>query len=325
MTYRSSILRGDDQSSMDQRLQPPSLSYPRGIGLGVSPQMDGSIARDTSRESLGTNLEVPMALYDAERFLDHQVEQLESKLLSIVLASEGSGDITPSELKGHLNFILKHMPELAKVHYVSALNDIRRGEYEAALVALHRFFDYCLLNRERPMYQFALLNLAILESRFGHVQQALWAVESAIEIARENRDRECLSYALRYLILLLGFSLCRAFTLSFQQFIQFIMRIGYSWLYRLKRNHPSELSGFAESEKYLLSSLLGRTKELNLIYLESLGELTKTKQAVQMGKSPIEVFESIMRSNSLNVTYSLDSISGSSHLLNASVWDIYGN
>lgn len=53
------------------------------------------------------------------------------------------------------------------------LSCIRIGEYEGALENLHRFFDYCLLNREIPLYQYALLNLAILEHTFGHKQKAL--------------------------------------------------------------------------------------------------------------------------------------------------------
>lgn len=53
------------------------------------------------------------------------------------------------------------------------LSCIRVGEYEGAIENLHRFFDYCLLNRETPLYQYALLNLAILEHKFGHKQKAL--------------------------------------------------------------------------------------------------------------------------------------------------------
>lgn len=53
-----------------------------------------------------------------------------------------------------------------------------------------------------------------------------------------------------------------------------------SWLYRLKRSNPNE-SPLVEAEKYTLDSVLGRTKELNLMYLQSLSELTKTKQALQ--------------------------------------------
>jgi hypothetical protein len=53
------------------------------------------------------------------------------------------------------------------------LSCIRVGEYEGAIENLHRFFDFCLLNRETPLYQYALLNLAILEHKFGHRQKAL--------------------------------------------------------------------------------------------------------------------------------------------------------
>ena len=49
----------------------------------------------------------------------------------------------------------------------------------------------------RPMYQYALLSLGILEAKFGHSQQALAALDEALDIARENQDENCLNEVLR--------------------------------------------------------------------------------------------------------------------------------
>ncbi|KAL1915514.1 uncharacterized protein VTP21DRAFT_6638 [Calcarisporiella thermophila] len=225
-----------------------------------------------------------IARSDAEHFLDYQVSLLE----------KSSGIIPPRELQQKLNEIQHQIPTLFKVYYVSCLNCLRSGEVESAFENLHKFFDYCHVNQKKTLYQYALLNLAILHSRFNHKQQALWAVREAVSIARENQDQECLSYAL-------------------------------SWLHRLNKSRVHDESTIETSEQQMLESLVGQTKELNLLYLQSLSELTKAKQALQTGASPSEIFESLLRSTSINTRYSLEGIIGTSQLLAASVWDLYGS
>ncbi|KAM3584088.1 hypothetical protein VKS41_004055 [Umbelopsis sp. WA50703] len=128
--------------------------------------------------------------HDMARFLDREAQ---------VLDKNGTSNVKPFELHDRLAFLQRHAPELVKACHVRFLSCIRVGEYEGAIENLHRFFDFCLLNRETPLYQYALLNLAILEHKFGHRQKALAAITEALDVARENHDEDCLSQALSWL------------------------------------------------------------------------------------------------------------------------------
>jgi hypothetical protein len=45
-----------------------------------------------------------------------------------------------------------------------------------------------MLNRETPLYQYALLNLAILEHKFGHKQKALAVRKWMISVDGETKE-----------------------------------------------------------------------------------------------------------------------------------------
>ncbi|KAF7732158.1 Anaphase-promoting complex subunit 5 [Apophysomyces ossiformis] len=145
-----------------------------------------------------------------EHVFNTQVEMIEKT---------GDSDVSPALLDNYLNLIQKQAPELAKVHQLRFINYIRTNEYEGALSSLHRFFDYCLSDQDvyvtisslfrltyqpyqmlrSPMYQYVLLHLGILETKFGHVQQARLALDEALEVAREANDQNCINEVLRYI------------------------------------------------------------------------------------------------------------------------------
>lgn len=54
-------------------------------------------------------------------------------------------------------------------------------------------------NRDRTFYQYALLNLAILQKDFGCFSEAIAAINETIATARENKDMGCLNYSLSWL------------------------------------------------------------------------------------------------------------------------------
>ncbi|KAF9938179.1 anaphase promoting complex subunit 5 [Mortierella alpina] len=129
-----------------------------------------------------------MSVFDLEKFLDLQAEQL-----SNVSQSE-----IPDALLAHVYSIQSRMPALPKTHYIACLHAQQTGNFEVAIQSLHRFFDYCMSLDGRVLHQYALLNLAILHARFSHHDQALIALRETIEVARNHMDEECLSYALKY-------------------------------------------------------------------------------------------------------------------------------
>jgi anaphase-promoting complex subunit 5 len=79
-------------------------------------------------------------------------------------------------------------------------------------------------NRDRFFYQYALLNLAILQADFGCHNEAVDAMQETITTARENKDMGCLNFSL-------------------------------SWLYHFGKSHPMQM---AEVEK---SNMLGLERE----------------------------------------------------------------
>ncbi|KAL9006144.1 MAG: hypothetical protein Q9188_001113 [Gyalolechia gomerana] len=103
----------------------------------------------------------------------------------------------------------------------------------------------------RGLYQYALLNLAILHADFGCFSEAITAMQETIATARENHDMPCLNYSL-------------------------------SWLHQFGRKHPEEMTGIQKrgvlgSEKEALSFLKAKAKETNMWPLLSKTLLSEAK------------------------------------------------
>lgn len=104
---------------------------------------------------------------------------------------------------------------------------------------------------EKGLYQYALLNLAILHADFGCVSEAITALQETIATARENHDLPCLNYSL-------------------------------SWFQQFWRTHPEESTdirkkGLLGSEKEALSFLKAKAKESNMWTLLSTTLLNEAK------------------------------------------------
>ncbi|KPA35177.1 anaphase-promoting complex subunit 5, partial [Fusarium langsethiae] len=84
-------------------------------------------------------------------------------------------------------------------HYLKFLDSWRAGDYPTAFDYLHRYFDYTMQNRDRLFYQYALMNLAVLQADFGCHKEAVAAMLETVSTARENRDMTCLNFALNWL------------------------------------------------------------------------------------------------------------------------------
>lgn len=106
-------------------------------------------------------------------------------------------------------------------------------------------------NRDRTFYQYALLNLAILQADFGCFAEALDAMHETISTARENKDMECLNFSL-------------------------------SWLYHFGKAHPREISqvqktGVLGGEKEALVFLKAKAKDTGMWSLLSTSLLSEAK------------------------------------------------
>lgn len=108
--------------------------------------------------------------------------------------------------------------------------------------------------RDRTFYQYALLNLAILQADFGCYSEAITAMQETISTAREHNDMICLNYSL-------------------------------SWLYHFGKAHPEEMAeirekGILGADKEALAFLKAKAKETNMWSLLSTSLLSEAKLAL---------------------------------------------
>ena len=106
-------------------------------------------------------------------------------------------------------------------------------------------------NRDRTFYQYALLNLAILQADFGCYDEAVAAMQETISAARENKDMGCLNFSL-------------------------------SWLYHFGKAHPNKVSragkkGTMSVEREGLAFLKAKAKETGMWSLWSTSLLSEAK------------------------------------------------
>jgi len=109
-------------------------------------------------------------------------------------------------------------------------------------------------HRERTFYQYALLNLAILQADFGSLSEAIVAMQEAISSARENNDMNCLNYSL-------------------------------GWLYHFGKEYPEEIGeiqkkGVLGTQKEALAFLKSKAKETSMWSLLSTTLLSEAKLAL---------------------------------------------
>lgn len=133
----------------------------------------------------------------------------------------------------------------------SFLDSWKAGDYPSSFENLHRYFDYTMHNRDRTFYQYALLNLAILQADFGCYSEAMTAMNETIATARENNDTVCLNYSL-------------------------------SWVYHFGKAHPKQMreaqkNGILSTEREALAFLKSKAKETSMFSLLSTSLLSEAK------------------------------------------------
>lgn len=115
------------------------------------------------------------------------------------------------------------------------LDSWKAGNYTSAFDNMHRYFDYTMQLQGRTFYQYALVNMAIMQADFGCYSDAITAMHESIAMARENKDTGCLNFSL-------------------------------SWLYHFGATHPNEMeeiqkTGVLGTDKEALSFIKAKAKE----------------------------------------------------------------
>ncbi|KAI9749822.1 MAG: anaphase promoting complex subunit 5 [Lichina confinis] len=225
---------------------------------------------------------------DVERLLEFQVDEMQK-----------AGNRMSEDVRHQFRRMLDSnvmIPSLS--HYVKFLDSWRAGDYPSSFDNLHRYFDYTMQNRDRTYYQYALLNLAILQADFGCYAEAVAAMQEAISAARENKDMGCLNFSL-------------------------------SWLYHFGKAHPNEVGGVGKKgmmsiEREGLAFLKTKAKETGMWSLWSTSLLSESKLSLANGESIATAFENIVKSSHLNVIKGMTNVLGSQMLLQSSLWSRLG-
>lgn len=153
-------------------------------------------------------------------------------------------------------------------------------------------------NRDRLFYQYALMNLAVLQADFGCHKEAVAAMLETVSTARENRDMTCLNFAL-------------------------------NWLFHFGRAHPDlvkslESNGMVGTEKESLAFLRVKAKETGMWTLWSSVLLSEAKLNLVNGDSIATAFEFMVRSSHVIVERNMKNMFGSQMSLEAALWDRLG-
>ncbi|CAK9272339.1 unnamed protein product [Sphagnum jensenii] len=119
------------------------------------------------------------------------------------------------ELDANLCHLEKLAPDMPRTHYLRYLNCLHHGDYLTAMDNLHRYFDFSAgkggmssagasSDASVGRFQAGLLSLGSMHAHFGHVNQAMQALNEAVRIAQQNNDDSCLVHALAALCHLLS-------------------------------------------------------------------------------------------------------------------------
>ncbi|KAK1452726.1 anaphase-promoting complex protein [Colletotrichum cuscutae] len=174
----------------------------------------------------------------------------------------------------------------------------RSGDYPTAFDFLHQYFDYTMQNRDRLFYQYALMNLAVLQADFGCYREAVAAMLETVSTARENRDMTCLNFAL-------------------------------SWLFHFGRAHPDlvrdlEADSLLGTAKESLSYLRVKAKETGMWTLWASVLLSEAKLGLANGESVATSVELVVRSSHLIVERNMKNMFGAQLSILIALWDRLG-
>ncbi|KAI9715902.1 MAG: hypothetical protein M1812_005722 [Candelaria pacifica] len=263
--------------SFDTNLQ----GWGQGWGNGLTELVYGELAE---KEVLSGTISTD----DVERLLEFQVEEMQK-----------FGNRIPDEVKAQFRGIVESritVPSLS--HYIRFLDSWRAGDYPSSFDNLHRYFDYTMHNRDRTFYQYALLNLAILQADFGCYSEAIAAMQETISSARENKDVACLNFSL-------------------------------SWLYHFIKTHPGAMSEAGKgamlgTEREGIAFLKAKAKESGMWSLLSTSLLSEAKLGLVNGESVPVAFENIIKASHLIVTKNIKNVIGPQMLIQSSVFGRLG-
>ncbi|KAK7946537.1 anaphase-promoting complex subunit 5-domain-containing protein [Apiospora aurea] len=270
-----------------QRLSFDNVLLEGEMTWGCSVEAVASVAYgDMLRDDPSSTL--PVSTDDIEKLLEFQIEQMQKY-----------GNRIPQEIRHQFHDLLNDsymVPSLS--HYLSYLDAWRAGDYSTSFDLLHKYFDYTMQHRDRLFYQYALMNLAVLQADFGCYKEAVSAMLETVSTARENRDITCLNFAL-------------------------------NWLFHFGRAHPEvtrelESNSMLGTGKESLAFLRSKAKETGMWTLWSSALVSEAKMTLSNGESIATALEHMVRSSQILVERNMKSAMGNQLALSIALWDRLG-
>ncbi|KAI1343353.1 anaphase-promoting complex subunit 5-domain-containing protein [Xylariaceae sp. FL0016] len=281
MAYYRKKTPGFQRLSFDNVLLTGESEWGPGVE-GITSVAYGDMLRDDPESNLPTSTD------DVEKLLEFQIEQMQK-----------FGNRIPVELRRQFQNIMNDSPMVPSLsHYLSYLDAWRAGDYSTSFDYLHRYFDYTMQNRDRSFYQYALMNLAVLQADFGCHKEAIAAMLETVSTARENRDMTCLNFAL-------------------------------NWLFHFGRAHPEvtrelESNSMLGTGKESLAFLRSKAKETGMWTLWSSALMSEAKMCLSNGESVATALEHLVRSSQILVERNMKNMVGAQLSINISLWDRLG-
>ncbi|KAI5295277.1 anaphase promoting complex subunit 5 [Ascosphaera acerosa] len=183
---------------------------------------------------------------DYEGLFEFQVQRMQSH-----------GTRLPEAMRDHFRQLTaaRHALPATLIRYVRFLETWKAGDHSSAFDHLHRYFDFAMHKHGRSYYQYALLNLAVLQADFGCYAEAVAAIRETISTARELHDDSCLNFAM-------------------------------SWLYHFSKKYPDEVAdvrktGMLGRDDEALAFLQARAREAESWGLLATAHLSEARLLLQ--------------------------------------------
>ncbi|CCJ30711.1 unnamed protein product [Pneumocystis jirovecii] len=251
---------------------------PEKTSFGTSTTLQTLWEGDSSQK-IQNDFEECLSVSDIERLFEFHVSKMQSMLC--LLSKEMKEQLT--------NFMKQNVTAPHVVNYVKFLDSWRSGDYRTSFDYLFRYFDYTMRNRDKTGYQYALLDLAMLQADFYCNKEAIWAIQESIDTARENKDHACLNYALSFLI-------------------------------EFQRKEAEGITGQSVSDEQVLNYLLLKTKETKMIHLQAVTFLAEARRSLLEEAMIDRAFEMVMKSLNLALESCSMSLVSSCILMQSGIW-----
>lgn len=253
------------------------------IVFGSNMALQKSSSDEETFEKVQDDFEECLSISDIERLFEFHVSKMQKNKCKL-----------SKEMKERLKKFMKHnvtVPNI--VNYVKFLDSWRSGDYRTSFDYLFRYFDYTMRNRDKTGYQYALLDLAMLQADFYCNKEAIWAIQESIDTARENKDHACLNYAL-------------------------------SFLTEFQRKEAEGITGQSVSDDQVLDYLLLKTKETKMIHLQIVTFLAEARRALLEEAMIDKAFEMVLKSFNLALESCSTSLLSSCILMQSGIWSNLG-